>query len=68
MTVDMTFCGSPNCTNKCGRQMKPEQRAFLEKYPSKPVYYSYFCGDRNEMPRDIIEGTVLRFEDSKQGH
>ena len=49
MTVDMTFCGSPNCINECGRQMKPEQKAFLDKYPNKPVYYTYFCGEPEEV-------------------
>lgn len=45
MTVDMTFCASPNCKNECGRMMQPEQKAFLDKYPNNPVYYSYFCGE-----------------------
>jgi hypothetical protein len=43
MTADMTFCASPNCANQCGRKMQPEQKAFLDKNPNKPVSYSHFC-------------------------
>ncbi len=53
MTVDITFCASPNCVNECCRQMNSEQHAFLFKFPSKPVYYAYFCGEPHEMSENI---------------
>jgi hypothetical protein len=40
--------------------MKPEQKAFLDRYPSKPVYYSYFCGEPELMPLDIKADLVPR--------
>lgn len=41
---DTTFCMSPNCTGKCGRQWTPE----LERQAKEAdmlVAFSYFCGE-----------------------
>jgi hypothetical protein len=49
MIVDMTFCGSPNYINACGRQMRPDQKGFLDKYRTKPIAFVYFCGEPEEV-------------------
>lgn len=43
---DKTFCGSPDCTGKCGRKMTPEEEAECENQ-TLPVMYAPFCGDNN---------------------
>lgn len=44
MNLDRTFCASPDCTNKCGRQMEEKQKQFVKGHPWYPVSYGYFCG------------------------
>jgi hypothetical protein len=56
MTVDMTFCASPNCKNECGRKMEPDQKSFLYEWPNKPVSYAYFCN----VPGEPIEQALPR--------
>lgn len=48
---DMTFCVSPNCTNKCGRKLTEEIKKEAEKWwggPDAPICVSYFCGESDE--------------------
>ncbi len=45
MKLDLTFCDSPNCKNKCKRQMNPEQKKFALAHPYYPISYGYFCGE-----------------------
>jgi hypothetical protein len=48
---DETYCASPNCENKCGRQMSYAYKEHLHKLEQKgqalPVSYAYFCGEPN---------------------
>lgn len=47
----MTFCASPNCTNKCGRKLTEEIKKEAEKWwggPDAPICISYFCGESDE--------------------
>jgi hypothetical protein len=50
-----TFCMSPNCTNKCGRQMPKEVKE--EAYKSGlPVCWGYYCGE----PKDDLQGSTKK--------
>lgn len=60
MTVDMTFCASPNCKNECGRKMQPHQNDFFDQCPSKPIYYSYFCGEPIHVKKDNLPASRTR--------
>lgn len=46
---DRTYCASPNCENKCGRQMSYAHKEHLHQLEKKgqafPVCYGYFCGE-----------------------
>lgn len=45
MTLDKTFCASPDCKNDCGRKMTEMEKAVLKTMPdSYRISYSYFCG------------------------
>ena len=43
--LDYTYCGSENCTNKCGRKMSKEIADAISKIPYSRVAYSDFCED-----------------------
>ena len=49
--LDKTFCASPQCENKCGRQMTKEHKDYLKELSfrgvnaSALVSYAYFCGE-----------------------
>ena len=48
--LDRTFCSSPNCTGKCGRQWTPELQARAKEWwkgleGEPPVAFSNFCKD-----------------------
>lgn len=47
--MDKTFCGSPNCTNKCGRQMTHQERAKMSSVDKMYVSYTYFCGEPEQV-------------------
>ncbi len=45
--MDKTFCSSPNCSNKCGRQLTPELIEKAKKWwggDGFPVSVREFCG------------------------
>lgn len=56
MSLDTTFCASPNCKNECGRQITKEIKDMLDSVAStgfsRPISYSYFCGEP-EKPREV---------------
>lgn len=45
---DRTFCGSPNCKNKCESQLTKEQAADAESM-NMPIAYSEFCDANGEV-------------------
>lgn len=49
--LDITFCVSPNCTNKCGRKLTPEIRAAAIKDwggEDAPISVGHFCNQDGE--------------------
>jgi hypothetical protein len=49
---DRTFCGSPNCKNKCGRQFTDEDHEDALKWwggAGYPVSLSLFCDENGEL-------------------
>lgn len=51
---DRTWCGSPNCQNKCGRKFTEEDRASAVEWwggEDFPLAVSNFC-DEEEPPHD----------------
>ena len=40
--LDITFCASPKCENKCGKKLTAEQLA--NKPEKELISYAYFCG------------------------
>lgn len=51
--LDKTYCASPTCQNKCGRQISKEMKNFLARNPDCRVWYAYFCDENGEV--DEIE-------------
>lgn len=53
---DKTFCNSPNCQGKCGRQWTPALQEEAERWwggPGAPVAFSSFCSNQeSEQPCD----------------
>ena len=46
--MDRTFCASPNCTGKCGRQWTAELQEKAKKWwgaleGSPPIAFAHFC-------------------------
>ena len=49
---DRTFCASPNCQNKCGRQLTQEIRDGARKWwgsDDAPIAVGNFCDDEGEV-------------------
>lgn len=44
---DTTFCGSPNCTNECGRKLTDEDKRLAAKLPFG-IAFSMFCDQVSE--------------------
>lgn len=54
--LDQTFCGSPNCQGKCGRQFTAAHREAARKWWGKdgaPVAFADLCDENGE--RRILE-------------
>jgi hypothetical protein len=54
MSLDRTFCMSPNCINECGRKMTDEERE-LGIQLDIPIAFAYFCGEDSIQMRDSSE-------------
>ena len=61
MTLDKTYCASPNCTNGCGRKMTAQEKEQLKELTfrgivvSKLISQAYFCDIPEEMHNSIKE-------------
>lgn len=51
MTLDKTFCATPNCKNECGRRMAEDERALSVKL-AIPISYAYFCGEPESIKKE----------------
>ena len=63
---DMTFCASPACKNKCGRQLTEKIEADAERWwgkPGAPISMAYFCDEEGEPYCD----SAARGEARKEG-
>lgn len=45
MNLDRTFCDSPDCTNKCGRQWTKEHQAAAQRRGKEHIAFAPFCGE-----------------------
>jgi hypothetical protein len=49
---DRTYCGSPNCENKCGRKLTDEVKEGAKKWwgsDNAPIAISNFCDEKGEV-------------------
>lgn len=44
MSIDRTFCASPNCKNKCGRKLAIDHRD-IPIESGRSISFAYFCGE-----------------------
>lgn len=49
---DKTWCKSPNCKNKCGRKISPEE---IQEADLKGLFISWlpFCDDKGELIKEV---------------
>lgn len=51
---DRAFCVSPQCQNKCGRQLTEQVRRDAEKWwggKDVPISVGYFCGKPEDLKK-----------------
>lgn len=59
---DKTFCASPNCENKCGRQMTKREEIELKNADTNTlISYGYFCGGEPMTHDDYINQAAEEF-------
>lgn len=49
---DTTFCSSPACQNKCGRQFTDKDRVAAKQWwggDGAPIAFSEFCDEKGEV-------------------
>lgn len=53
MNLDRTFCCSPRCEGKCGRQWTKEHENAADRLGKKYISFAYFCGEPEKEKTDV---------------